>query len=281
MIEIKITICNNKHKVNTEQKLDKYKIKENNMAKIITFIAEKGGTSRSSVVFSTSWELAKRGKKVLIIDMDGQAANISYYAGIPKDDDMLTIVDVFKGKNIKESVLEIKENLDIIPANADLTNLGQTAKLSILKKAIKEIENFYDYIFIDVNPTPGWTHFLSLSVANGAVIVSLPDIACLKANEGILDSIEEIQEASNPSLTVYGILFGKNENRTSMAKQVHEVAGKMAKRADTSLFNSTIRNAVVMGELIAAHEGVTDYAAASPVADDIRAFTDELIERSC
>ena len=43
------------------------------MTKIVTFIAEKGGTSRSSVVFSSSWLLASKGKKILIIDMDGQA----------------------------------------------------------------------------------------------------------------------------------------------------------------------------------------------------------------
>ena len=256
------------------------------MAKIITFIAEKGGTTRSSCLFSTSWEMCKRNlekknkKKILILDLDGQEANITYYAGIKKNEDMLTIVDVFRGKNIKDTILEVREGLDIIPANADLTNLGQTAKLSVLKKALKEIDEEYEYIFIDVNPTPGWTHFLSLSVADGAVIVALPDIACLKANEGIMDSIEEIQEASNPKLKVYGILFGKNENRTSMARQVREVAAKMAERADASLFKSTIRNAVVMGELVAAHVGVTDYAPNSPVADDIRSFTDEIIERS-
>ncbi len=250
------------------------------MAKIVTFIAEKGGTTRSSVVFSTSWELASRGKKILIIDMDGQAANISYYAGVNVSYDMLTIVDIFKGKSFSDAVKNIKDNLDIIPANADLTNLGQTAKLSELKKALKSIRDHYDYIFIDVNPTPGWTHFLSLSVADGAVIVSLPDVACLKANEGILDSIDEIKDATNPNLLVLGLLFGKNENRTSMSKQVHDVAMAMMERVNSSVFDTSIRNAVVMGELVAVHQGVTDYAASSPVANDIRAFANEL-ERKC
>lgn len=250
------------------------------MAKIITFIAEKGGTSRSSVIFSTSWELAKRGKKILIIDMDGQSANISYYSGINVSYDMLTIVDIFRGKPITDTIKNIKDNLDIIPANSDLTNLGQNAKLSELKKSLKTIRDNYDYIFIDVNPTPGWTHFLSLSVSDDAVIVSLPDVACLKANEGILDTIEEIKEGSNPHLKVVGLLFGKNENRTSMSKQVHEVANVLINRADSSVFESSIRNAVVMGELISFHQGITDYAPSSPVADDIRNFASEL-ERKC
>ena len=259
------------------------------MTKIVTFIAEKGGTSRSSVVFSSSWLLAAKGKKVLIIDMDGQAANVSYYAGVNKTPDMHTLVDLFKGVDIKDTIVNIKENLDIIPANAELTNLGhpanaeltnlgQTAKLSVLKKAVRSIPE-YDYVFIDVNPTPGWTHFLSLSVSDSAIIVSLPDVACLKANEGILESIDEIQNSSNPNLELLGILFGKNENRTSMAQQVHEFAESMAQRAGTTVFNASIRNSVVMGELVAAHKGISDYAPKSPVAGDFDEFVHELLAK--
>ena len=248
------------------------------MTKIVTFIAEKGGTSRSSVVFSSSWLLAAKGKKILIIDMDGQAANVSYYAGVNKTPDMHTLVDLFKGVDIKDTIVNIKENLDIIPANAELTNLGQTAKLSVLKKAVRSIPE-YDYVFIDVNPTPGWTHFLSLSVSDSAIIVSLPDVACLKANEGILESIDEIQNSSNPNLELLGILFGKNENRTSMAQQVHEFAESMAQRAGTTVFNASIRNSVVMGELVAAHKGISDYAPKSPVAGDFDEFVHELLAK--
>ena len=248
------------------------------MTKIVTFIAEKGGTSRSSVVFSSSWLLATKGKKILIIDMDGQAANVSYYAGVNKTPNMHTLVDLFKGVDIKDTIVGIKENLDIIPANAELTNLGQTAKLSVLKKAVRSIPE-YDYVFIDVNPTPGWTHFLSLSVSDSAIIVSLPDVACLKANEGILESIDEIQNSSNPNLELLGILFGKNENRTSMAQQVHDFADAMAKRAGTTVFNASIRNSVVMGELVAAHKGISDYAPKSPVAGDFDEFVNELLAK--
>ncbi len=248
------------------------------MTQIVTFIAEKGGTSRSSVVFSSSWLLASQGKKVLIIDMDGQAANVSYYAGVTKTPDMHTIIDIFKGLDIKDTIVNIKENLDIIPANAELTNLGQTAKLSVLKKAVRSIPE-YDFIFIDVNPTPGWTHFLSLSISDASIIVSLPDVACLKANEGILETIDEIQNTSNPNLALLGILFGKNENRTSMAQQVHDFAESMAQKAGTSVFNSSIRNSVVMGELVAAHKGISDYSPKSPVAGDFNDFISEFLSR--
>ena len=55
------------------------------MSSVITFINEKGGVGKSSVCFNTAWELANRGKKILIMDLDGQKANISFFAGVNKD----------------------------------------------------------------------------------------------------------------------------------------------------------------------------------------------------
>ena len=53
----------------------------------------------------------------------------------------------------------------------------------------------------------------------------------------------------------------------------------MAEEAGSSLFNTRIRNAIVLSENLISHEGVTDYAATSKVAEDIRNFTDEIEER--
>ena len=55
------------------------------MRQIITFINEKGGVGKSSVCFNTAWELANQGKNILIIDLDGQKANISFFTGVEKD----------------------------------------------------------------------------------------------------------------------------------------------------------------------------------------------------
>lgn len=251
------------------------------MAVTITFINEKGGVGKTSACFNSAWELSRRGKKILMIDMDGQKANLTFFSGADGDsDNMKTMADVFRGDtDIKDTVRNVREDLDIIPADSSMSNLGMEAKVVKFRKSISEIAGDYDLIFIDVNPAPGWSHYLSLSVSDFAVVVMLPDIASLEGNKGILETIEEIQGTTNPSLRILGFLFNKNNSRTVLAKQVTDAAESMAGSAGSSLFETKIRNTVTLSENVIAHTGVTEYAPASPAAEDINAFSDELERR--
>ena len=250
------------------------------MANRIVFINEKGGVGKTSACFNASWELAKRGKKVLMVDMDGQRANLSFFCGIDKTQDIHTLDSVFKGENtMNDVIVNVQENLYIIPADNTMVNIGMEAKVSTFRRALNGISDDYDYIRIDVNPSPGWSHYLSLSVADYAVVVMLPDIASLEGNDGVFDSIDEIRETTNDKLKVLGILFNKCSSRTVLARQVIEVARAMAENADSSLFDSKIRNAIVLSENISQNVGITDYAPKSDAAGDIRNFADEIERR--
>ena len=245
---------------------------------IITFINEKGGVGKTSVCFNIAWEFSKRGHKILMIDMDGQKANLSFFAGVNKDSEISTMLDVFK-KNIeiKSAVKNLKENLDIVPADSGVANLDMSAKVSKFRKELETVRASYDFIFIDVNPAPGWGHYLSLSISDYAVVVMLPDIASLEGNKGILETIEEIQETNNSQLKILGIVFNKNNNRTVLAKQVADVAKKISVQHKTKIFETKIRNSVSMSENLISHQGVTDYAPSSAVAEDLRNLTDEIL----
>lgn len=248
------------------------------MRKIITFINEKGGVGKSSVCFNTAWELANQGKNILIMDLDGQKANISFFTGVNKDD-INTIADVFKhDKDINSCIVNVKQNLDIIPANSSVASLDMNAKVSKFRKAISEIHNNYDYIFIDVNPAPSWSHYLSLSVSHFALIVMLPDIASLEGNRGIIDTIDEIQQTINHNLKILGFLFNKFDRRTTLSKQVFDVAKKMASNINTRVFNSRIRQSVLLSENILKHEGITDYRLKSTPKIDYLHFVQEFEE---
>lgn len=76
------------------------------MGKIITLMNEKGGVGKSSLTYSVAWELAKNHQKVLIIDMDGQMANITYLAGVKTRDDTKTMNDVLlHNTSIKDAIV--------------------------------------------------------------------------------------------------------------------------------------------------------------------------------
>ena len=248
------------------------------MSRVITFINEKGGVGKSSVCFNTAWELANKGKHVLIMDLDGQKANISFFLGVNKDN-IITMADVFKHDiDINSCIVNIKQNLDIIPANSSVASLDMSAKVSKLRKAIKDIHNNYDFIFIDVNPAPGWSHYLSLSVSDFAIIVMLPDIASLEGNRGILDTIDEIQQTNNPNLKILGFLFNKYNSRTILSEQVSSIATTMATNVNSRIFKSKIRQSVLLSENILKYEGITDYHLKSTPAIDYLRFVKEFEE---
>lgn len=246
------------------------------MGKVITFINEKGGIGKTSCCFNISWEMSKT-EKILLIDLDGQRANLSYFLGIEKKENTPTMFDVLQaGANIKDTIINVKYNIDAVPATVNVANLNPTAKISRMKKAIEEIRNNYDYIFIDVNPTPNWSHVLALSCSDYIIIPMLPHITSLEANNGITESVEEIQESSNPNLKVLGILFNENENRTRLSKSVSAIAEKMAVQLNSKVFKNKIRKAVALSENVSMHVGVTEYDPKAPVSKDIKAVVEEI-----
>lgn len=246
------------------------------MGKVISFINEKGGIGKTSCCFNIAWEISKR-KKVLMIDMDAQKANLTYFAGIEKNTSIKTMFDVLKmDVPMKEATITISDNLFIIPGTVNVASLDSTTKARRMRTAIKEVKDLYDYIFIDVNPTPNWSHFLTLSVCDYIIIPMLPDVATLEANKGVAESIYDIQESTNPNLKVLGLLFNKYTERTNLSKKVTKIANGMAKQLDSKVFSHTIRNAVKLSENVAPHIGITDYDPKSKVAKDIVEIINEI-----
>jgi chromosome partitioning protein len=248
------------------------------LSKIITFINEKGGVGKSSVCFNSAWEISSRGKKVLLIDLDGQKANLSFFAGIDKDN-IISMAEVFKlNTDISSAIVNVKINLDIIPANSSLASLDMSAKVSKFRNALKQIQDNYDFIFIDVNPAPGWSHYLSLSVTDLALIIMLPDIASLEATKGILDTIDEIQQTNNPKLKILGFLFNKYNSRAILSEQVLQTTKDIASQLNTHVFMHNIRQSVTLCENILAHKGITEYAPKSRPSILYSRFINEFLE---
>lgn len=249
------------------------------MGKTIALMNEKGGVGKSSVTYSVAWCLAEQGKKVLIVDMDGQMASITYLSGVETNDDTLTMYDVLlRNKDADDAVLRVSDELElyIIPSTNAVADTMTTAKISRMKKVIQGLRAEYDYIFFDVNPSPDWKHALTLSVSDYVGIVMLPDVLSLEANMGIVDSIEEVQANSNSNLKVLGIIMNQFNTQTNLAKAVEDKASAMAEHLQTSVLKSKIRKAVAMGESASSHVGITAYAGRSDIANDIKSLTCEI-----
>ena len=249
------------------------------MGKTILFINEKGGIGKTSACFNVSWEMAKRGYKILMIDMDGQRANLTFFAGVAKPDDLLTMYDVLLGRvTMQEATMVLSDKLSIIPATFAMAGLPESTKITRMLTAVKSVVDDYDYIMIDVNPTPNRSHVLALSVSDYVIIPMLPDVSSLEANKGIAESINEVRSYGNPNLKVLGLLFNKNKANLNLTKEVSRIAEKMTQMLDTKVFETKIRDTKVLSENVAQHVGVTDYAPKSSGAGDVNALVDEILE---
>ena len=166
----------------------------------LTILQEKGGCGKSCAIFNIADYLSKK-KNVLIIDLDGQAADISYFlfgnkvgdSQDPMRSDVKTIMHIFRGADPEDVIVPVKSNLDIVPANTEVTGLMSIHKIKIFKDFIRQMRAIYDYILIDVPPSPNWSHVLCLSVCDYVMPIVNPDAASPKAIIGLNDSVEEIQ----------------------------------------------------------------------------------------
>ncbi len=248
---------------------------------IIAYLNEKGGVGKTSLCFNVGWYLAELGKKILFVDLDGQRANLSFFCNIKDRENRPSMKDVLMDDiNVNETIIPVKKNIDIIPGNVELTEIGKSVKHTSMIEAFESISNHYDYIFIDVNPTPTRIHVLTMAVANYLVIPMLPDVATLEANKGIIETYSLVKKSNiNNKLQVLGIVFNKFNSRTNLSQQVSDVTDQIAKQLDTSVFNTKVRNNIALSENVGQHIGITDYDPKSNGAIDIVALTSEILAK--
>ena len=166
------------------------------MIKIITQVTQKGGNGKTSITLNISYELGKRGFKILLIDDDPQASLSKNIIGEEALAGVGGIEDLYLNPDLDphEFILDTKmENVSIIPSHSALA--GVPARLIYdgdgfftLKNIVKKISGF-DYILID---TPGNLEFLTLStfIASHHLIIPVyPALYSLLAINDLTTSI--------------------------------------------------------------------------------------------
>ena len=206
------------------------------MSKIVAFANQKGGVGKTTTCVNMAAYLAYMGKKVLLIDMDPQG-NASSGIGIDKNDDIKTLYDVIDNEiNVKQLVLRTKvQNLDIIPATVDLAgaeiSLVRIPKREeILKNALLEIGNNYDYICIDCPPSLGLLTINALTACNSVVIPIQCEFYALEGLAQLMNTIKLIKKHLNSNINVEGVVLTMKDNRSNLVAEVsaeiHKFFGK-------------------------------------------------------
>lgn len=140
---------------------------------IISCANEKGGTGKTSTTALVSWELSELGYKVLMVDCDPQANLTDLMLKTKSIENTDVTVDpslfalLINQRTLSEGTIQIKDNLSLIPAAADMNmfsrwldkqSIPEAEKVTWLKKALSKIVSDYDFVMLDVSPTMSLTN---------------------------------------------------------------------------------------------------------------------------
>lgn len=198
------------------------------MGKIIAVANQKGGVGKTTTTVNLGASLGSLGKKTLVIDADPQG-NSTSGLGIDKNSCDYTLYSVLiDKKDIKECVIETEfKNTFVCPCNMDLLGAEllidkEDNKEYILKNALKEIKDSYDFILIDCPPS---LNYITLNAFCAADTVLIPIQCEYYALEGVSDlttNIKYIKSTVNKDLELEGILLTMFDSRTNLSLQVAE-----------------------------------------------------------
>lgn len=247
---------------------------------IVSFLTEQGGVGKTSLVFNLGWYLSDMGKKVLLIDLDPQGGNLSRLLGVEDLDNQAGVVDILKDPetyDFKNTAINIKENMDLIPANEDAKDIPSLEIEPLaMKKSLDKIKKKYDYIFIDSSPAPSDAHILALGASDRLLIPLIPDAKSIDATENVIDTFNVVKKELNKKIEILGLVYNQYEQRSTISKLVQQTL-QAAYRKKKIIFTETkIPKNVAITEAWAFKTGVTEYRPKSKGAVAIKELAKEL-----
>lgn len=253
------------------------------MATIISIVNQKGGVGKTTTSVNISVYLAQKyGKKVLLVDLDPQG-NATSGLGINKNTLDGTVFNALLENADFDIVRHVTnhKNLDIIPSNSDLSaaeiNLVSVdSREAVLKKYLANIDQDYDYIIIDCPPSLGLLFINALVASRYMIIAVQTEFYAMEGLGLLMGTIQKIQKAYNPSLTILGVLMTMFDTRTSLSEQVKAEVQKVF--GDLVFKNSIPRN-VKLAEAPSYGKAILDYDRWSKGAKAYKNVSKEVIDR--
>ena len=198
------------------------------MGKVIAIANQKGGVGKTTSTINLSASMAMKGMKILVVDCDPQG-NATSGLGIDKRTVENSIYElIIDACEIKECIMpSAVKNLDVIPSSVDLAGaeielIGNSDKDFILKNKIQEIQNNYDYIFIDCPPALNTLTVNALTTADSVLVPIQCEFYALEGLSQLIYTIDLIKARLNAKLEIDGIVFTMYDGRTNLSLQVVE-----------------------------------------------------------
>ena len=203
-------------------------LKSHGPARIIALCNQKGGVGKTTTTINLAASLAEYGRKVLAVDFDPQGA-LSAGLGI-QTHDTPTVYDLLLDtkRDPREAIVaSAVENLDVLPANIDLSAaevhlVNEVARETILARVLRHVAGEYDVILIDCQPSLGLLTVNALTASHGVLIPLECEFFALRGVALLIETIDKVRDRLNPGITLDGVVATMYDPRTLHSREVLE-----------------------------------------------------------
>ena len=253
------------------------------MGKIISLVNQKGGVGKTTTAVNLSAFLAKKRKKVLVIDLDPQGNATSGY-GFEKSSLENTVYDLLVNEEEIVNVIAPTsvKNVDMCPTNINLAGaevelVSAISRETILKRAIEPVLNQYDYIIVDCPPSLGLLTINALTACEGVIVPIQGEYYALEGLSQLVDTINMIKKKLNPQVGILGVVITMHDRRTQLTRQVVE---EVQKYFGDKVFKTFIPRNVRLAEAPSHGLTIDEYDAKSKGSLAYQALANEVIKRT-
>ena len=195
------------------------------LGKIISIANQKGGVGKTTTAVNLSASLAKKNKKVLLIDTDPQG-NATSGVGVDKSV-QYSVYDVLVDEIDIENTIQKTEikNLDVCPSNINLAG-AEVQLVSVkereyrLKSKLDKIKEEYDFVIIDCPPSLGLITLNAFTASDSVLIPIQCEYYALEGLGQLINTINLVKKRMNKSLAIEGALLTMYDARTNLSNQV-------------------------------------------------------------
>jgi chromosome partitioning protein len=245
---------------------------------VIAITSNKGGTGKTTTALNLATGIARKGKKVLLVDLDSQA-NLTISFGIEEDNEA-HIGRLLLNKMKWEDVIVRTAIVDLLPSSSKLKSdekelFGEAMRENRLNRLLKKHATEYDYIIIDTPPALSVLTDNALFAADRYIIPVQADFFSYRGIDNLFKHILKITE-DGAEVEFGGIVLTKyNEKQRGRLKT--EVSKALKESVGDKVFRSYIRQTAALAEAPMAQQDIFDYAPESNGAEDYANLTEEVL----
>lgn len=253
------------------------------MGKVIAVANQKGGVGKTTTAVNLSACLGKRGKKTLIIDIDPQGNTTSGLGVDPRAVELSVYDCIINDVSMNEVILKTDfDNLWICPSNinlagAELELVMKEEREYVLKRAIAEVKDDFDFILIDCPPSLGLITLNSFTATDSILVPIQCEYYALEGLSQLTNTIKMVKKRLNPALSMEGVLPTMFDARTNLSIQVVD---EVKKFFGNKVYRTIIPRNVRLSEAPSFGQPIIEYDRNSRGAECYMDLADEVIERN-